>query len=80
MKTITLRTLLREPLKVKRMTRTGQPVRVTDAGQPLWILSPAHSPIDADRRRRELEEELADVLRSRGSRMALSTLILESRR
>ena len=35
MKTISLRTLVREPLKVKRMTRAGQSVQVTDNGEPL---------------------------------------------
>ncbi len=38
MKTISLRTLVREPLKVKRMTRTGKPVQVTDNGKPLWMI------------------------------------------
>src|ERR1039458_10756327 len=40
MKTITLRMLLREPQKVKRWTRTGKSVQVTDSGEPLWILQP----------------------------------------
>jgi hypothetical protein len=37
-KTISLRTLVREPLKVKRMTRTGRSVQVTDHGLPLHSL------------------------------------------
>jgi hypothetical protein len=37
-KSITLRTLVREPLKVKRITRAGKAVQVTDNGKPLWIL------------------------------------------
>jgi hypothetical protein len=37
---LTPRTLVREPLKVKRMTRTGKPVQVTDNGEPLWIIQP----------------------------------------
>jgi antitoxin (DNA-binding transcriptional repressor) of toxin-antitoxin stability system len=41
MKTITLRALLREPLKVKRWTAAGESVRITDRGQPLWIIQPA---------------------------------------
>jgi hypothetical protein len=41
MRTISLRTLFREPLKVKRMTRAGKSVQVTDNRQPLWILQPA---------------------------------------
>jgi antitoxin (DNA-binding transcriptional repressor) of toxin-antitoxin stability system len=42
MKTISLRTLIREPLKVKRMTRSGNSVQVTDNGEPLWILQPVY--------------------------------------
>ena len=56
MKTITLRTLVREPLKVKRMTRSGQQVHVTDHGKPLWLIQTAVAPIDEARRRGEIEE------------------------
>ena len=81
MKTITLRTLVREPLKVKRWTRTGKPVQVTDNGEPLWILQSAGAtPADEERRRREIEEELAEVLRGPRSKIALSKIVLESRR
>jgi len=79
-KTISLRTLVREPLKVKRMTRTGKPVQVTDNGQPLWVIHPAVPKIDEERRRREIEEELADVLRGPKSSIPLSKIVLESRR
>ena len=81
MRTITLRTLVREPLKVKRMTRTGKPVQVTDKGEPLWILQPAR-PTDADEaeRRRAIDEILDEVLREKPSKMSLSTIVLESRR
>jgi len=80
MRTITLRTLLREPLKVKRMTRTGKPVQVTDDGEPLWIIQPAASPADEDQRHREIDELLDEVLRSPPSQISLSKLVLESRR
>ena len=81
MKTISLRTLVREPLKVKRITRTGKPVQVTDNGAPLWILHPAGgTAADEERRRREIEEELAEVLRGPRSKMSLSKIVLESRR
>jgi len=81
MKTISLRMLVREPRKVKRMTRAGKPVQVTDHGEPLWILQPANG-TDADeaRRRREIEEELAEVLRGPRSKISLSKIVLESRR
>lgn len=81
MKTISLRTLVREPLKVKRMTRAGKSVKVTDNGHPLWILQPANgTAADEQRRQREIEEELADVLRGPRSKIPLSKLVLESRR
>jgi hypothetical protein len=81
MKTVTLRTLVREPLKVKRITRTGKSVQVTDNGEPLWIIQPANG-TDADqaRRRHEIEKELAEVLRGLRSKISLSKIILESRR
>lgn len=81
MKTITLRTLVREPLKVKRMTRTGQPVQVTDKGEPLWILQPA-GPTDADEaeRRRAIDEILDEVLREKPSKISAAKLLEQSRR
>ena len=81
MKTITLRALVREPIKVKRMTRTGKPVQVTDNGRPLWILQPANG-TDADERerRRAIDELLDEVLRQKPSKFSLSKIVLESRR
>jgi hypothetical protein len=81
MKTVSLRTLLREPLKVKRLTRAGKSVQVTDNGRALWILQPAAGTVaDEERRRREIEEELAEVLRGPKSKIPLSRIVLESRR
>jgi antitoxin (DNA-binding transcriptional repressor) of toxin-antitoxin stability system len=80
MKTISLRTLVREPLKVKRMTRAGLPVQVTDNGQPLWLIQPVATGEDDHRRRREIEAELAVVLSEARSGPPLSAIILESRR
>jgi len=81
MKTVTLRTLLREPIKVKRMTRAGLSVQVADRGEPLWVLQPANgSNVNEERRRREIEEELATVLREPKSSISLSKIVLESRR
>ena len=79
MNTVTLRTLLREPRKVKLMTGAGQAVQITDSGRPLWILTPVASPRDPERRQ-ELEAELAEVLRGPRSNIGLSELVLESRR
>jgi hypothetical protein len=80
MKTITLRTLMREPLKVKRWTRTGKPVRVTDSGEPLWILQPANAAPDEEERCRATTEILDEVLRARPSRISAARLLEESRR
>ena len=81
MKTVSLRTLVREPLKVKRMTRTGQPVQVTDNGEPLWILHPANgSHANARERRRAVDRVLNDMLRERPSKIRLSRILDESRR
>ena len=81
MKTVTLRTLVREPLKVKRITRAGKSVQVTDNGDPLWILQPAKG-TDAGEaeRRRAVDEILDEVLRQKPSKISLSKIVLESRR
>ncbi len=81
MKSVPLRTLLREPLRVKRMTRAGKPVQVTDKGQPLWILQPATgTAADEAERRRAIDEILDEVLREKPSKISLSKIVLESRR
>jgi hypothetical protein len=79
MKSIPLRQLLREPLKVKRWTRAGQAVQVTDQGEPLWIIQPAVGG-DDEGRSRAIDELLDEVLRGPKSRISLSRLIKDSRR
>ena len=81
MKSVTLRTLLRQPIKVKRMTRTGAPVQVTDDGEPLWVLQPiANTRQTEAERQREIEQELTSVLRTIKSPVPLSEVIINSRR
>ena len=81
MKTISLRTLVREPLKVKRMTRAGQSVQVTDNGEPLWILQPANGmESDEAERRRAIDEILDEVLHEKPSKISAARLLDESRR
>ena len=81
MKTISLRTLLREPLKVKRLMRAGKPVQVTDRGRPLWILQPANGTEgDETERLRAIDEILDEVLRERPSKISAARLLEESRR
>lgn len=81
MKTISLRTLVREPLKVKRMTRTGNPVQVTDNGEALWILQPANGTgADEDERRRAIDEILDQVLREKPAKISAARLLEAARR
>ena len=80
MKTITLRMLLREPLNVKRWTRTGKSVQVTDSGEPLWVLYPADAAPDDEARRRATNEILEEVLREKPRRVSAAHLLDESRR
>jgi len=81
MRTISLRTLVREPLKVKRMTRAGKSVQVTDNGEPLWILQPANgTEADEAERRRAIDEILDEVLHEKPSKIRASKLLEESRR
>lgn len=81
MKSISLRTLVREPLKVKRMTRAGDSVQVTDNGTPLWILQPANgTDTDEAERRRGIDEILDDVLREAPSEVSAVKLLEDSRR
>jgi hypothetical protein len=82
MKSITLRTLVRSSRAVKRLTRTGQPVQVTDRGRPLWILQPAtgaapalSAPDDA-----EFDEELEAVLAEPITAAPLSAFVDAARR
>jgi len=80
MKTIPLRKLLREPVKVKRITRTGQSVQVTDNGKPLWVIQPAASGEDEEGRARAIDELLDETLRAPRSQFSLSRILDESRR
>jgi hypothetical protein len=81
MTTISLRTLVREPRKVKSITRAGKSVQVTDNGKPLWILQPANgSEADESERLRATDEILDEVLRGRPSKISAVRLLEKSRR
>jgi hypothetical protein len=81
MTSVTLRTLVREPRRIKRITRAGKSVQVTDKGKPLWILQPANgSDVDEAERRHAIDEILDEVLREKLSKISLSKIVLESRR
>jgi hypothetical protein len=79
-KTIPLRQLVREPLKVKRWTRAGQTVRVTDNGRPLWVVQ-ADPADQLDKAHQEgLESDLTELLQQPKSALSLSEIIKDSRR
>jgi len=80
MKTIPLRSLLREPVKVKRLTRSGQSVQVTDNGKPLWVIKPAAQEEDDEERARAIDELLNEALRAPRSPISAAKLLEESRR
>jgi hypothetical protein len=81
MTTVTLRMLVREPRKIKRITRSGKSVQVTDNGKPLWIVQPANgTDVDEAERCRAIDEILDEVLREKPSNISLSKIVLESRR
>jgi hypothetical protein len=76
MKRIPCRVLVREPLKVKRMTRAGNSVQVTDNGQPLWILQPANGiETDGAERRRAIDEIPDEVLHEKPSKISAASLL-----
>jgi hypothetical protein len=80
MKSIPLRSLLREPVKVKRLTRSGQSVQVTDNGKPLWVIQPAaHDEEDAERAQ-AIDELLDEALRAPRSNLSLSEILEQERR
>jgi len=80
MKTIPLRQLVREPLKVKRWTRSGQSVQITDNGKPLWVIQPVAKEEDDEERARAIDELLDEALRSPRSPVSAAALLEESRR
>ncbi len=81
MKSIPLRSLLREPVKVKRLTRSGQSVQVTDNGKPLWVIHPAAAQKANDEERdRAIDDLLDEALRAPRSPVSAATLLEESRR
>lgn len=63
MKTIPLRTLLRDPKSVKKLTAAGESVRITDGGVALWDLNaPAAADSSDEAERNRLWDEHFDGL------------------
>ncbi len=80
MKTIPLRHLLREPVKVKRLTRSGQSVQVTDNGKPLWVIQPAVQEENEEERARAIDELLDEALQAPRSKISLAEVLEQERR
>lgn len=80
MKTIPLRNLLREPVKVKRLTRSGQSVQITDNGKPLWVIQPAAQEEENEERARAIDQLLEEALRAPRSKVSLSEVLEKDRR
>jgi hypothetical protein len=81
MKTIPLRTLIRQPLKVKRMTGIGKSVRITDEGEPLRIIKPAAVAGNGESGRRyAIDRIFAEVLAESPSKISAARLLEQSRR
>jgi hypothetical protein len=78
MKTLPLRMLLREPLKVKRITNGGASVRITHNGKRLWVLQPDIE--DELKDDRELDEFLEESRRMKISSISASKILEDSRR
>ena len=78
--TVSLRKLVREPLRVKRWTQAGKPVLVTDDGQSLWVLRSAATSDKRHRHREAIDDLLDDVLREPRSKVSAAILLSESRR
>lgn len=63
--TLPLRELLRQPSKVKHLTRSGHVVRITDRGVPLWDVQPASGTghaVDDARHTESVDALLEDLL------------------
>ena len=80
MKSVPLRRLLREPVKVKRLTRAGQSVQVTDNGKPLWVIQPAPREEQDAERARAIDELLDEVRHAPRSKISLSEILERERR
>jgi hypothetical protein len=80
MKSIPLRSLLRQPVKVKRLTRSGQSVQVTDNGRPLWVIQPAIREEEDLDRARAIDALLDEALSAPRSPVSAAALLEESRR
>lgn len=81
MKSIPLRTLVRDTKRVKRMTAGGSSVQVTDGGKPLWVIRGAEesNSFPNPERDRAIDELLDEMLAEAPSSLSLSKVIIDGR-
>ena len=60
MKSLPLRELMRHPSTVKKLTASGQSVRITDNGKPLWVVQPDKSEAAIDEAEEKARQEWMD--------------------
>jgi hypothetical protein len=80
-KTVTLRTLMRDPLLVKRLTRRGTKVQVTERGRPLWFISAAETDNSEEEQadKAAIDAMFDEMLQEPVSPLSLSRIIKENR-
>ena len=61
MKSLPLRELMRRPATVKKLTASGQSVRITDNGKPLWVLQPDKSSDEIDAAAEKARQDWTEV-------------------
>ncbi len=67
-------------MKVKRLTRSGQTVQITDNGKPLWVIQPVAREEEDAGRARAIDELLDEALRAPRSIVSLSEVLEQERR
>lgn len=67
-------------MKVKRLTRSGQSVQITDNGKPLWLIQPAAQEQNDQERTRAIDQLLDEALRAPRSSVSAVALLEQSRR
>jgi prevent-host-death family protein len=85
MKSLPLRELMRRPATVKKLTESGQSVRITDNGKPLWVLQPDKSTDEIDAAEEKARQDWTeiyfdDLLKEEPLKgMSAAHIVLESR-
>ena len=64
---------------MKRITRGGSPVQVTDNGEPLWIIHPARDKRSEAERIRAVDAILDETLSESISSYSAAKIMLDSR-